>query len=257
MPAAFKWTGEEIQDMVTSYKRGETAKSIAMRYGTSSQVILPVLEKQGITRRTNREAARRHTCDYRYFQIIDTEEKAYWLGFMTADGCITKGKASGDSPRITLHLGKQDCEHLAKLKQALQASQTISRDEHQCSLTIISTEMAADLAKHGILPRKTFSTKPAQVAPELVRHYWRGIIDGDGYVSKVGGTLVLVGDYDVVSSFQAFVLTQCPQVKVAIFRDGTIHTLKLTGKTARRMLEILYGEARVYLTRKYERVHLT
>lgn len=43
MPAAFKWTSEELQDMVTSYKFGESAQSIAKRYGTSHQVILPVL----------------------------------------------------------------------------------------------------------------------------------------------------------------------------------------------------------------------
>jgi len=47
MAQAFKWASEELQDMVTSYKQGESAQSIAKRYGTSYQVIQPVLVKQG------------------------------------------------------------------------------------------------------------------------------------------------------------------------------------------------------------------
>jgi hypothetical protein len=31
-------------------------------------------------------------CNIDYFEIIDTEDKAYWLGFIYADGCITKNK---------------------------------------------------------------------------------------------------------------------------------------------------------------------
>src|SRR5712692_8683456 len=102
MSAAFKWTSEELADMVTAYQQGESAQSIARRYGTSYQVILPVLVKQGVTLRSLREANKRQTCNERYFRVIDTEEKAYWLGFITADGCITKGKKPADSPRISL-----------------------------------------------------------------------------------------------------------------------------------------------------------
>ena len=77
MAQAFKWTSEELQDMVTSYKQGESAQSIAERYGTSHQVIKPVLVKQGVTLRSMREANKRQTCDERFFQVIDTEEKAW------------------------------------------------------------------------------------------------------------------------------------------------------------------------------------
>lgn len=255
MPAAFKWTSEELQDMVTSYKFGESAQSIAKRYGTSHQVILPVLVKHGVELRSRSErhyGHHKHTFDARYFQVIDTEEKAYWLGFLTADGCITKGNGENASPRVSLVIGKQDYEHLIKFKQAVHATQTVSRNEQSCSFTISSLEMAADLATHGIVPRKTFSTKPVQIAPELEKHYWRGIIDGDGHISKDGNQLILVGDYEVVLEFQAFVLAQYPKVKACIFRKGNIYTFKVTGTTARGMLEVLYGEATVYLDRKYE-----
>ena len=85
MPAALPWTSEELHDMVTSYVQGESAQSIAKRYGTSYQVIQPVLVRQGVTLRSKREANKRQKCNERYFQAIDSEEKAYWLGFLTAD----------------------------------------------------------------------------------------------------------------------------------------------------------------------------
>jgi hypothetical protein len=253
MAQAFKWTSEELQDMVTSYKQGESAQSIAKRYGTSYQVIQPALTKQGVTLRSKREANKRQTCDERFFQVIDTEEKAYWLGFITADGCVSNGKKTGHSPRIGINLGIQDCEHLVKFKQVLQATQMVSRNERSCSFTVFSEDMAADLAMHGILPKKTFSTKPAQVLPELARHYWRGIIDGDGYISKNKKQLILVGDYEVVLGFQTFVLTHCPKTKACISRMENIYTFQLHGIIlTRRMLDVLYEGATVYLKRKYE-----
>lgn len=257
MPRAFLWTSEELEDMVTSYQQGESAQSIAQRYGTSYQVIQPVLVKQGVMLRSRHErhyGHNRHTFDARYFQTIDTQEKAYWLGFLTADGCITLGKKTQDSPRISLHLAMRDYEHLVKLKQALHATQVVSMHKQSCQFTICSPEMAADLMQHGIQPKKTFSTKPAQVAPLLERHYWRGVIDGDGHISKNGKQLVLVGDYEVVSGFQAFVITRCPKVKACISRMENIYQFQLGGAMmVRTMLNVLYEGATVYLNRKYER----
>jgi hypothetical protein len=253
MPAAFQWTPDELQDMITCYEQGESAQSIAKRYGTSRQVILPVLAKEGVTLRSKREATKKQTCNERYFQDIDTEEKAYWLGFLTADGCVTRGKKPGDSPRISLHLAKQDYGHLLKLKKALQASQMISVDERSCSLTIFSTDMAADLALHGIRPNKTFSTQPAHIAIDLERHYWRGVVDGDGDFARSGDSLKLVGDYDIVLAFQQFVHAYCPQLTAKIHKRENIFTLTVRRQATRRLLLAMYGDANVYLDRKYRR----
>ena len=129
----------------------------------------------------------------------------------------------------------------------------ISVNERSCSLTIVSTDMAADLAWYGIRPNKTFSTQPAQVAIDLERHYWRGVIDGDGDFARSGVSLKLVGDYDVVLAFQQFVLASCPQVTANIHKRENIFTLTLRRQATRRMLLALYGDASVSLDRKYRR----
>jgi hypothetical protein len=246
MPAPFKWTDEQIEDMTASYERSESVRSIAARYGTSHQVIGPLLKKHSVLLRPNYEAIRRHTCDYAYFRTIDTEEKAYWLGFLTADGCVTTGN------RVAVHLASVDCVHLFKLKMALHATQVVSENIRSCSFVICSLEMAADLARHGILPNKTFYTKTAQVAPLLARHYWRGVLDGDGSFSRDGSELKLVGDYDVVLGFRAFVSSRCPNVKANIQRKENIFAFVLRKQVALLILRVLYEDAAVFLDRKFE-----
>jgi hypothetical protein len=242
--------------MILSYERGESALSLARRYGTSHQVITPLLAKHGVQVRpsTKVKKARKCSFDEHFFHVIDTEDKAYWLGFITADGCVKESRPPVHvTPRLQVHLALSDCTHLEKLRTALQANCMISKNAHSCALELTSQQLVDDLAQYGVLPRKTGSTQPGQVHPELARHYWRGIIDGDGYLSKDGDQLVLVGDYEVVLGFQAFVLAHCLNIKASIFRKGNIYTFKVTGTHAMKMLEVLYGDASVYLDRKYER----
>jgi hypothetical protein len=247
MPAAYKWTPEQLQDILSSYECGETALSIARRYGVSHPIINPLLKKHGTMPRSMSEASRRCTCDYAYFHTIDTEEKAYWLGFFTADGCITTGN------RITVNLGIADCAHLYKLRDALQSTHKVSTSNRSCAFVIRSSEMAASLATHGILPNKTFSTNAAQVTSELAKHYWRGVIDGDGTFAKDGSSLALAGDYDVVLAFQTFVLSHCPEVKATVRKSENIYAFCIRRQATKCMLQLLYKGATIYLDRKYQR----
>jgi len=113
--------------------------------------------------------------------------------------------------------------------------------------------MAADLATHGILPRKTFSTKPALVDPNLVQHYWRGVIDGDGNFSKDGYDLKLCGDYEVVFAFQVFTLSLCPEVRAKVYKDENIFAFAVSKKTTICLIKTLYDNATVFLDRKFAR----
>ena len=247
MPAPFKWTSDQIQDMLTSYEQGESLNKIAQRYRTSYQVLSALLKKHGLILRSHSEEMRRHTCNHSYFHDIDSEDKAYWLGFLTADGCITTGN------RVTLNLAKQDCEHLYKFKKALAATQMVSVNQHSCSLVICSPQMASDLAIHGIVPNKTFSTRAAIVPFELVRHYWRGVFDGDGFIAKSKAVLTLCGDYEVVIAFQAFVLSHCPVVRAKVLKSENIFTFSLGKPATQCVIRIMYRDATVSLERKYQR----
>lgn len=61
--------------------------------------------------------------DETFFSVIETEEKAYWLGFIAADGCIRKNKSG--SYELSIHLAEKDIEHLAAFKSAIQSDHKI------------------------------------------------------------------------------------------------------------------------------------
>jgi transposase-like protein len=126
------------------------------------------------------------------FEQIDTEEKAYWLGFIYADGYVT----NSDRFALEISLKKSDKNHLAKFRSFLMSDAKISDKtiylrgkEYQASRIIIhSKKIVEDLISKGCVPRKslilTFPT--ADILPHtLVRHFIRGYFDGDGSIQVI------------------------------------------------------------------------
>lgn len=101
-----------------------------------------------------------------FFENIDSEEKAYILGFLFTDGNIRKDKAS-----IRLQLQKQDLEVLEKIKNILKINTKIQYDarpgKEGYTLSWSSAKMVEDLAKYGIIPRKTYLTDKLPQVPDI------------------------------------------------------------------------------------------
>lgn len=195
-----------------------------------------------------KEYMRKITLKDNFFQVIDTEEKAYWLGFLAADGCITTGN------RVVLNLSTKDEQHIHKFRQALCSQHTISFNEgHKSSyFAFRSAQMVQDLAKHGVHAQKTHTAFSPKLAPSLQPHYWRGVIDGDGCIYPSRQEIVLVGNFQLVSSFRDFCTTLYPRIRGTVRAKETIFQYSLRGKIALSILEILYAHATVFLNRKHE-----
>ena len=153
-----------------------------------------------------------------YFDEIDTPDKAYWLGFIATDGCV---RTSGYGPsRLVIKLARKDRAHLEILHRALWAKRPI-RDTEEWSkppgtderkkrpasvLDVCSPQIVNALASHGITPRKTDELQPWDGPGHLMRHYWRGVIDGDGTIGTYDGEakLGLCGSRPLVEAFLAW-----------------------------------------------------
>lgn len=122
--------------------------------------------------------ARKYFYDVNFFKTIDTPEKAYWLGFIYADGCLSKNE-------LILHLGIKDEEHLNKFKKAIKSNGKIEINETHATFRISSKEISYDLIKLGVLRRKTFIIKYPNLLKNLERHFIRGYFDGDGCISNI------------------------------------------------------------------------
>jgi hypothetical protein len=112
----------------------------------------------------------KHTLIEDYFNDIYTEEQAYWLGFLYADGYLGRR-------HVDLQLAAKDAGHVERFQRALGSSRevTISRDG-RARFIASSLRMANDLGHLGMRER---STMPI-LNGELTRHFVRGVFDGDG-----------------------------------------------------------------------------
>ena len=134
---------------------------------------------------------RLYSLDQNFFEIINTEEKAYWLGFLYADGYITV--SSTGQHTLGLKLSQNDLSHLIKYAKALQTNRPIKNRSsqtkygliHSCDLIVSSKKIVLDIENKGCFFKKSlilqFPTEK-QVPNNLISHFIRGYFDGDGSV---------------------------------------------------------------------------
>lgn len=141
------------------------------------------------------EEVMRNPFNKNYFDVIDDEHKAYWLGFIWCDGYMAIRNREGrnsTSYEFKLTLKKDDYGHLKKFNQDLNGnykihfykSQGFNRSEEfiESRLLITNQYFGKTLAeKYGLIPNRTDCSKIIQAIPEyLMKHFIRGLIDADG-----------------------------------------------------------------------------
>lgn len=201
-----------------------------------------------------------------FFKQIDTEEKAYWLGFIFADGSIEK-QGKYESYRLSFTQKGSDVDHLYKLRRALESEHkiTVKTDSStrykepitQARYRVNSNELVNDLMELGLVQRKTGKERLPEVSSTLKKHLIRGYIDGNGWIRKKGGigyvaTTTQVRDY--ITSYLSNVLN----VYVAIKDESRMYNVSVYNCNINRkndyikVMEHLYQDATIYLTRKKE-----
>jgi hypothetical protein len=205
-----------------------------------------------------------HTFDQIVFNK-QTELRDYWLGFLITDGNIYFGK--NGNPRLTLKLGVKDLKHLNKFKEFLKCSNPIEKKieiargkyfEEVYMRLSIPRKIAEKLASFGVTARKTLSAKV--IGLENSRHFWRGVVDGDGHLKNRDGidTDIIVltsASYDLVAQFEGFIKCKIEGAEVTIKaeedgRYSKVYRLRVYSNTARMLARLLYGDCHVALDRK-------
>ena len=212
--------------------------------------------------------------NYNYFDSIDTEEKAYWLGFIFADGNISKperqlkdGTIKKGNYRLEISLKEEDIEHLDKLRVALNIDKPIkithtnNTRHNRCRLYFNNKHLWQTLNSYGCTPKKSLTLKFPSLTifkdKDLVRHFIRGYIDGDGcltYNTKTRNVMCLsiLGTKDFLTNLQ----NNLPLEKTnkLFLREG-INVYQLTFNRSRGyyITNYLYSNCNLYLERKYSR----
>jgi hypothetical protein len=139
-------------------------------------------------RRHSYSSTRKYYWDFDYFEKINTSEKAYWLGFIYADGSVTE---KTHTLRIGLIVEAE--RHLNKFAKAINFSGNVkgpfsNKDgtiKNLYTIALHHPKMYNDLANKGVVPNKTYCVKfPFWINKDLLPHFVRGLFDGDGTISK-------------------------------------------------------------------------
>ncbi len=265
-------TKYDLARMTYLYEKGVPIADIAKDVGLPhvSQV-RATLRRAGVPlRSTPRPTAnyRQYTMDEGYFARIDTERKAYWLGFIIADGNVHLN-------RLTIGVQVQDIGHLEQFLEDVGSNSPVVRgktsgysDKEQCRVRLNSQQLISDLGKLGVVPRKSGrEVAPLGSIPDnLHRHFWRGVVDGDGWVTDPHGTkregraltpkVGLVGSERLCGQFREWVGT-IGRVSTSVAKRS--HCKGLYSFVCNRrdlvhpLLQELYADCEVALERKEDR----
>ncbi len=245
--------------IVREYQDGKSIPKMEKELNCSQTAIETILRKNNVEPR-ERTFYKKYSVNTHFFDQIDTEEKAYWLGFITADGNVWDNN-------LQIGLGRKDRGHLEKFLKSIGSnipivdiSHITKGKENPASFIRLSCKpMCESLKRLGVTERKSLTIKPCDSVPEnLIRHYLRGMVDGDGHIAagrgkngKMNYRLSLCGTIDIVVFFRDFAYGLM-DFKPDARKRNKIYEVTYCSTKAAIIASELYKNSSIWLDRKRE-----
>lgn len=200
----------------------------------------------------------------RIFDVIDTEEKAYWLGFIYADGYIS----SIDKAGFEIALKAEDSNHLHKFNRFMEhkhnnvklgVSKCNGKEFQRCRWTVRNQHLWDTLNTLGCVPKKSLILQFPDISifstEDLIVHFIRGYFDGDGCISYANKEhtkicINIVGTEHMLDCINHYVPVKLYKTKKS---NTDACSVSLSGTKAFKVVDYLYKNASIYLDRKYQR----
>lgn len=251
-------TTVEIEAAITKYREGLSLMEVSRLFGVSDTAIRGLLTRRGVVCRTLSESHRVLDCNHNYFDEPMDEARAYWIGFILADGTILE-KSYGRTSQISISLAEKDRDHLEKFKTSLQSGHKIITTKHAGGLcarfSVSSAEMVASLDRFGVVPRKSAVQVFSELIPVvLLKHYFRGYFDGNGCIARNYSskwTINNVSSEAFLSRFLDWIDAHIDGHRPSIRLSCGVHRVAWSGThRCKEILDLLYSGATVFLDRK-------
>ena len=200
--------------------------------------------------------------DEHYFDKIDTEAKAYFLGLLISDGCVCHSK-KGRAPLVCLTLKNEDSYLLEKFVNEINSNKNVTSDGRGCSnINISSRIMVNDLKKYGVIENKSLKTIfPKNIPLEMYNHLIRGILDGDGSISyytrpskktHIKAVRFCQGNKDFLQDLVDFLYeaVDIPKINVYQEKDSLWSVAYRKNTSVIKLIYYMYNNANIYMKRK-------
>ena len=254
---------EWLKESLIKYK---TIKALCSETGEYRSTVYKYIRKYKLQKYIENPEHQNKIYDFNhnFFDDIDNEKKAYWLGFFMADGNVSDMGRKSYTARITLK--KDDKEHLEKFAKDIGINKKISTNSRHARIAIHSKSLYFGLIKHNVVPNKTGHKFFPKIRKNLIRHYIRGFFDGDGTIyarkqesEKRKRSLCAIGfccaNEEFLNSIKNIFHDELKiDVSVHHKRNKTAYEIKTESiNYCKAIIDYFYRDATVYLERKHER----
>lgn len=182
-------TDKDIEYIINRYNY-DTSTNISKEIGCSRSAVLKVWKDNN---KKGKDRSRKYYCNFNYFNKIDSPNKAYWLGFIAADGCVYKRELCSSSLKIEIN--KKDIEVLNNFLEDIDGKNPIKTYKNMASIEIVSDIIFNDLGNYNIVPNKTWTFTPKNIPMQYYIDFIIGYFDGDG-------SICLKNNKNIPSSYQ-------------------------------------------------------
>jgi len=254
---------KEQEKLIVNLLRNNTQKEIAKIFNVSQTTIYKIKNKYQIetTKRGCKNYIKK-SVDEMFFDDINTPNKAYWLGYLAADGCITKTHQKTS-------LSSKDLEIIEKFKNDTKSEHMLSTIEffdkrtnkiyHRFSIQITNVNFTEKLCKWGVNENKSHTFLFPNIKEKYYSYFIAGLFDGDGSIyTSSNNTLKcnLIATKETLSFIQNYFLEKLyiqPKALIKVSKNSE-NAYKVYWLTydALKILDFIYnGDKDLYLSRKY------
>ena len=257
-----KWSNEETDFLKKNYIKYSNQELSEILKRTKSSVQLKI-SKLGLKRPD------KYFYDKDFFENINTEEKAYWLGFIYADGYVYYSEEKRNYELgIELQIG--DINHLRKFNKSINGNLEVKITEkydkryektyRHCIIRLHDKKLVEDLNKNGVVQNKSYIIKFPNLRNDLIVPFIRGFFDGDGCLQLNKQRQCHRFDFacasiDFVNKLRD-ILYNNYNINSYITQDKNIYRLNIRGLTNAYLFgKLLYDNSTMYLDRKYNKFY--
>lgn len=255
-----KNTKSDVLRMYDMYQSGKLLKEIADEFHTTRATVSKLLKKNGFE-------VDRFTYHFNehYFDKIDSQDKAYILGLLWADGHNRVNKGG-----VILELQEDDKELLEKINNVTENERPLRKValsnknpswKDQYNLLWQSKYLSNLLNDYGMCQRKSLVLEfPKWLNEELYPHFIRGYMDGDGCVCYMKQRHKIQVSMVGTRMFLEHVQKICANIGIKSYithdnrTNKVICQLAIVSNTSVTMfLNWIYEDANLKMERKYNK----
>lgn len=252
MAAKIILSDDQLSSIINDYICGKSTLKIAKELGRSAEYIRLILKENDVKIKDFSEINKKYNINENFFDHIDSEDKAYFLGMLFSDGNVSKSSNS-----ITLKLHNKDIDILNKLSKLI-GKEYLYYSDNNAILKFSSKNIKEKLINYGCIPNKSLILKYPDIEKSLNKHFIRGYFDGDGSISKSKNNnyhVSIISTNDFCNSVKNIIKNETGLIgSISPLRESKITGVLTYGgnRRVKQLLDWLY-DGNLYMDRKFNR----